>query len=224
MEPTKRPHVKICCIASVQEAWTAIRYGASAVGLVSDMPSGPGVIPESVIRDIARRIPPCVSSFLLTSEQDADSIISQQRRTGVNTLQLCDRLPSGLHKDLRDALPGVSLVQVIHVIGECSVKEAEIVAPFVDALLLDSGNPFLPVKELGGTGRTHDWSISRRIRGRVDVPIFLAGGLTPENVGEAIRAVRPFAVDVCSGVRTEGILDEKKLSHYFRAIYEASLS
>ena len=217
MNPVKRPRVKICCINSVEEAWMAINYGASAVGLVSDMPSGPGVISEELIAEIAATIPPGVSSFLLTSKQDAQSIITQQKSTRVNTIQICDRL-KGDYSELRDALPGISLVQVIHVTGEASIEEAVDVAPFIDALLLDSGNQILPVKELGGTGRVHDWSISRKIREIVRKPVFLAGGLNPENIRDAVEQVSPFGVDVCSGVRTDNVLDEDKLLRFFTVI------
>lgn len=196
----------------------AIRHGASALGLVSDMPSGPGVIPDELITEIAAMVPPAVASFLLTSRQDAAAIIEQQRRLGVNTIQLCDRLQSGSYQDLRAALPGIHLVQVIHVTGEDSWAEALAVAPHVDALLLDSGNQSLPIKELGGTGRVHDWRISQRIRQSVSVPVFLAGGLTPENVADAIRQVGPFGVDVCSGVRTDGKLDPVKLARFFARV------
>ena len=208
-------------MASVAEARLAIDRGASAVGLVSEMPSGPGVIAESLIAEIAATIPPSVGSFLLTSKADVREIIDQQRRLKVNTIQLCDRLEQGTHLDLRAALPGVSLVQVIHVNGPESVDEALSVSPFVDALLLDSGNQALAIKELGGTGRTHDWAVSRRIREAVEVPVFLAGGLKGENVAEAIHEVRPFAVDVCSGVRTDGKLDESRLVEFFGAVYAA---
>jgi phosphoribosylanthranilate isomerase len=218
MKPTTRPRVKICCIASVAEAWLAIEHGASAVGLVSEMPSGPGPIPESLIAEIAVTIPPGVSSFLLTCKQDVAAIIDQQRRLRVNTIQICDRLPEGAHRELRDALPGVSLVQVVHVTGPESVEEAIAVAPHVDAVLLDSGNQSLAIKELGGTGRTHDWSLSRRIREVVDVPLFLAGGLKPHNVAAAIEEVQPFGLDVCSGLRTDGTLDRHKLAAFFAAI------
>ena len=224
MRPTLRPRVKVCCIASVAEAWMAIENGASALGLVSAMPSGPGPIPEELIAEIARVVPPGVASFLLTCKQDVESIIDQQRRLGVNTIQICDRLVEGTHGDLRRASPGVSVVQVIHVTGPESVDEAKMIAPQVDAILLDSGNQSLQVKELGGTGRTHDWTLSRRIRETIDVPMFLAGGLTPGNVAEAIRIVEPFGVDVCSGLRTEGGLDEHKLTAFFTEIRQTSAS
>jgi phosphoribosylanthranilate isomerase len=218
MKATMRPRVKICCIRSVDEAWMAIRHGAAAVGLVSEMPSGPGIIPEALIAQVAAIVPPAVSAFLLTSKPDAASIIAQQRRCGVDTLQLCDCLPSGDYRNLREALPGINLVQVIHVTGPESIEEAVSVAPHVDGLLLDSGNRSLPVKVLGGSGQIHDWQISRAIREAVDLPVFLAGGLNPDNVAEAIRQVGPFGVDVCTGVRTDGSLDEAKLIQFFNQI------
>ena len=196
----------------------AIRHGASAVGLVSAMPSGPGVIAEETIAEIARTVPPGVGSFLLTSRQDAASIIEQQRRLRVSTLQLCDRLTTGSHRDLRAALPGIGIVQVVHVVGPESVAEAVGVAPEVDAILLDSGDPGRPVKELGGTGRRHDWRLSRRIREAVAVPVFLAGGLDPDNVADAVAEVGPFGLDVCSGLRTGGALDEGRVSRFFAKI------
>jgi phosphoribosylanthranilate isomerase len=218
MKPTRIPRVKICCIATVAEAWMAIEHGASAIGLVSAMPSGPGPIPDSLIAEIAATVPPGVSSFLLTCQQDAAAIVDQQRRLRVNTIQICDRLSDGNHRELREALPGVSLVQVVHVTGPESVDEAIAVAPHVDAVLLDSGNQSLAIKELGGTGRTHDWSLSRKIREAIDVPMFLAGGLKPHNVAAAIQEVEPYGVDVCSGLRTEGALDRHKLSAFFTQI------
>jgi phosphoribosylanthranilate isomerase len=216
MEAITRPRIKICCISSIQEARLAIRYGASALGLVSAMPSGPGVITEDEIARIAETIPPAVASFLLTSQQDVDNIIAQQQRCRVNTIQLVDSLPEEGYPRLREALPGIALVQVIHVRGPEALDEAQRIAPYVHALLLDSGNPTLTVKELGGTGRMHDWEVSRAIREAVNVPVFLAGGLKAENVREAIQRVGAFGLDLCSGVRTNGCLDESKLAQFFR--------
>ncbi|GER81810.1 N-(5'-phosphoribosyl)anthranilate isomerase [Thermogemmatispora aurantia] len=218
MEAVSRPRVKICCISSKEEAQLAIRYGADALGLVSQMPSGPGVIPEELIAEIAETIPPPIASFLLTSQQDVEAIIDQQRRCRTNTLQLVDRLPPGSHQRLRAALPGIALVQVIHVRGPESVEEAQEIAPFVDALLLDSGRPDLPVKILGGTGQVHDWKISRRIRETVPIPVFLAGGISAENARAAIEEVAPFGLDLCSSVRTEGRLDPRKLERFFAQV------
>jgi phosphoribosylanthranilate isomerase len=218
MQPTRRPRLKVCCIQDVEEAHLAVRLGAAALGLVSAMPSGPGVIAEEMIAAIAGIVPPPVASFLLTSRQDVAGIVEQQRRTRVSTLQICDRLEPGAHRELRRALPGIALVQVVHVTGPESVEEAMAVAGEADAILLDSGNQSLAVKELGGTGRRHDWRLSRRIRESVPVPIFLAGGLRAENVQEAIAEVAPFALDVCSGVRTAGRLDPQKLERFVAAI------
>jgi phosphoribosylanthranilate isomerase len=219
MEATRTPRIKICCIASVDEAWTAIRAGASALGLVSSMPSGPGVITEELITTIASEVPPPVATFLLTCLQDVDAIVEQHRRCRTTTIQLCDRIERGTYDELRDRLPGIGLVQVVHVTGEESIDEAVAVAKNVDAILLDSGNQSLAVKELGGTGRVHDWSISRRIREAIEVPLFLAGGLRADNVGEAIDAVAPFGLDLCSGVRTAGNLDRTKLEAFVAAAY-----
>ena len=212
------PRVKICCIADVAEARLAVRAGADALGLVSAMPSGPGVIAEETIAAVADSVPPPVATFLLTSRQDVAGIVAQQRRCRTNTVQLCDRLAPGSHAALREAMPGVRLVQVVHVTGPESVDEAVAVAPEVHAILLDSGNQALAVKELGGTGRTHDWRLSRAIRDAVPVPIFLAGGLRMDNVGDAIAAVEPFGLDLCSGLRTAGRLDEGKLHAFLDAV------
>jgi len=213
--------IKICCIATIDEAWMAIRAGASAIGLVSAMPSGPGVIAEERIAAITAELPPAIGSFLLTSKQSAGEIIAQQRRCGANTLQLVDRLTTGSYSEIRAALPGIAIVQVIHITGPEAIDEALRVAPHVQGLLLDSGNPGLPVKELGGTGRTHNWEISREIVQRAGRPVFLAGGLHPGNVAEAIRMVRPYGVDICSGVRTAGALDAAKLAAFVDAVQAA---
>jgi len=210
---------KICCISSIAEAQMAVAYGADALGLVSSMPSGPGVISEEQIIEIAATVPPGVSTFLLTSAQDVNEIIAQQRRCRTDTVQIVDRLTVGTHAELREALPGVGIVQVIHVQDASSIAEAVALAPQVDAILLDSGNQKLAVKELGGTGRTHDWSLSRRIREAIaPTPLYLAGGLRPENAADAIATVEPFGLDICSGVRTNDRLDEQKLARYMAVV------
>jgi phosphoribosylanthranilate isomerase len=219
-----KPRVKICCISSVAEAAIAVRHGAAAVGLVSAMPSGPGVIAEETIAAIAITVPPGVATFLLTSKREAASIIAQQRRCRTNTIQLCDSVEPGCYAKLREALPGIALVQVIHVTGPESVDEAVSIAPNVDAVLLDSGNQKLAVKELGGTGRKHDWRISRQIVASVRVPVYLAGGLNPDNVAAAIQQVIPFGLDICSGLRTNGQLDEAKVQRFFANITAATAS
>ncbi len=220
-----RPLVKICCIASADEARLAVAAGAQALGLVSAMPSGPGVIDETTIAAVAQAMADehgaAVQTFLLTSRQTAAGIIDQHRRCRTTTLQLVDTVQADDLRRLRDALPGVQLVQVVHVTGPASLDEAVAVAPLVDALLLDSGNPQAAVKELGGTGRTHDWAVSAQIRTAVAAlgrPLFLAGGLNPQNVAAAVAAVRPFGLDLCSSVRQAGRLDAARLAAFFAAL------
>jgi phosphoribosylanthranilate isomerase len=216
-------HLKICCIASLAEGQHAIAGGASALGLVSAMPSGPGVIEETTIAGIAAATPPGIETYLLTSRRDAEGIVRQHERCRTTTVQLVDELASpGEYERLRQALPHVTLVQVIHVLDDVSITDAVRLAPFVDRILLDSGNPRLAVKELGGTGRTHDWTLSARIREAIDRPLLLAGGLHADNVGTAIATVDPFGIDVCSGVRTDGALDPERLRRFVAAVTRAS--
>ena len=207
--------VKVCCISSIKEAKTAIEFGASAIGLVSEMPSGPGVIFEKLIAEIAGSVPKDILTFLLTSKQSVKEIIEQHKRCGTNTIQIVDNLLEGTYEELRNNLPGIKIVQVIHVNDESSIDEAIRVSTHVDYILLDSGNQKLEVKELGGTGRTHDWSISKKIVEAVNVPVFLAGGITPDNIKEAVDSVKPYGIDLCSGVRTNGMLDSSKLEKLF---------
>lgn len=213
------PRVKICCIGSAGEAALAIAHGAAALGLVSRMPSGPGVVDDALIASIIATVPPPIATFLLTSALDAQAIVTQQRQMRPTTLQLVDHLGADVHRALRDALPGITLVQVVHVEDEESVDYALRAAPTVDALLLDSGRLKAPIRELGGTGRTHDWALSRRIRDESGRPVFLAGGLHAGNVRDAIDAVHPFGLDLCTGVRTDGALDPAKLRAFMQAVH-----
>jgi phosphoribosylanthranilate isomerase len=213
-----RTRIKICCISSQEEAQLAIHAGADALGLVGPMPSGPGVIDDSLAAAVVRITPPPVATFMLTSETTVEGIVAHQQRVGANTIQLVDAVPAGTYAQIRAALPAVKLVQVIHVVGLESLTDAlHAVADGVDALLLDSGNPNLAVKELGGTGRVHNWAVSRQIVEQSRVPVFLAGGLKPENAREAIETVQPYGLDICSGVRTNGNLDAEKLKAFIRS-------
>jgi phosphoribosylanthranilate isomerase len=222
VEPTRRPRVKVCCIQDEAEAWMAIREGADALGLVSAMPSGPGVIEEITIAAVAAAVPPPVATFLLTCARDVESVVAQHGRARTTAVQLCDRLEHGSLCELRAALPGVRIVQAVHVTGPEAIEEAVAAARDAHAVLLDSGDRSGAVPRLGGTGRRHDWAVSRRIREAVDIPLFLAGGLTPDNVAEAIDEVGPFALDVCTGVRTAGRLDRLKLRSFVYAAGSAA--
>ena len=214
-----RTRIKICCISSVLEAKMAIGAGADAIGLVGKMPSGPGPIPDWLISEIVKTIHPPIATFLLTSEQSSEEIIYHVKRVDTNTVQIVDELTTGDYADIRTALPHLKIVQVIHVIDDKSIDEAIKFSEHVDALLLDSGNPRAAIKTLGGTGNVHNWEISRDIVSSVEIPVFLAGGLHADNVRQAIETVRPFGVDICSGVRTEGKLDPNKLEAFIRAVH-----
>lgn len=191
----------------------AIAAGASALGFVAEMPSGPGVIADDRIAEIAGSVPPPVSRFLLTSRTAPADVVAHIAACRVDTVQLVDAVPSETYAAIRRELPYVRIVQVLHVEGRGTVEEARAAAPLVDALLLDSGRPSAAVRELGGTGRVHDWAISREVVTAVaGTPVFLAGGLGPDNVGAAIRMVRPFGIDLCSGVRVGTRLDAAALA------------
>ncbi len=216
-----RTRIKICCISSVEEAKLAIAHGADALGLVGKMPSGPGPISDELIASIAQTIHPPIASFLLTSEQSSTAVIDHVKRTGVNTVQIVDELTEGSYVHIKNELPHVRIVQVIHVTGEESIEQALSVQDNIHAILLDSGNPKAAIKTLGGTGNVHNWNISRELVQAVSVPVFLAGGLNAGNVREAIESVKPFGVDICSGVRTNGMLDKTKLNDFIKAVHSS---
>ncbi|MDX8123930.1 N-(5'-phosphoribosyl)anthranilate isomerase [Janthinobacterium sp. HH104] len=213
-----RTRIKICCIASIDEAQLAIAAGADALGLVAAMPSGPGPIPDARIAQIAAWTPPPVATFLLTSETTAQAIAEHVRATQPSTVQIVGHIDPGEVEKLARLLPHVRRVQVIHVEGPEALDLIPAYAPHVHAFLLDSGRPGAAVPELGGTGRTHDWSVSARFVRASPRPVFLAGGLDDTNVMEALRQVRPYGIDLCSRVRTDGQLDVMKLALLMAAV------
>ena len=210
--------VKICCISSIEEASLAIAHGAAAIGLVGRMPSGPGIITDELIHSIAKTVPPPIDSFLLTSETTAEAIIEHHNKVNTTTIQMVDALTDRQYHKIRDAIPHVKLVQVIHVLDEKAVQEAIEISEWVDAILLDSGNPNLSTKVLGGTGKTHNWDLSKKIRENISIPTYLAGGINKDNIRMAIDHVQPYGIDLCSSVRTNGQLDERKLEELFKAL------
>ncbi|WP_080753519.1 phosphoribosylanthranilate isomerase [Janthinobacterium lividum] len=216
-----RTRIKICCIASIDEAQLAIAAGADALGLVAAMPSGPGPIPDARIAQIAAWTPPPVATFLLTSETTAQAIAEHVRATQPSTVQIVSHIDPGEVAQLARLLPHVRRVQVIHVEGPEALALIPAYAPHVHAFLLDSGRPGAAVPELGGTGRTHDWSVSARFVRASPRPVFLAGGLDDTNVADALRQVRPYGIDLCSRVRTDGKLDVMKLALLMAAVRDA---
>ena len=210
--------VKICCISSIEEASLAIAHGAAAIGLVGRMPSGPGIITDELIHSIAKTVPPPIDSFLLTSETTAEAIIEHHNKVNTTTIQMVDALTDRQYHKIREAIPHVKLVQVIHVLDEKAVQEAIEISEWVDAILLDSGNPNLSNKVLGGTGKIHNWDLSKKIRENISIPTYLAGGINKDNIRKAIDHVQPYGIDLCSSVRTNGQLDERKLEELFKAL------
>ncbi|MEO1714017.1 MAG: phosphoribosylanthranilate isomerase [Bacteroidota bacterium] len=210
--------IKICCIQDVAEAEMAIDAGADALGLVGKMPAGPGPISDQQIHEIVNRLPTHIASFLLTSETTAGGIAVHQAFTNANTVQIVDYPEISEYKLLREHLKGVTIVQVVHMNHPQALEKIEAVSPWVDALLLDSGVFRDDLRQLGGTGKTHDWEKSRQVVANSSVPVWLAGGLNPENVEKALDQVRPQGVDICSGVRSGGRLDQEKLTDFVAAI------
>jgi phosphoribosylanthranilate isomerase len=211
---------KICCISSVEEALLAVANGSYAIGLVGAMPSGPGVIDDALICEIANHelVKGSVETFLLTSNTNASDIIDHYHRCKTTSIQLVDAVTNETLTQIKNELPDVKLIQVIHVIDETSIEEALDKEQFVDYILLDSGNPNKAIKELGGTGRTHNWALSQAIVTHCTKPVFLAGGLNTDNVATAIQKVQPFGLDICSGVRTNGQLDKNILADFVNGI------
>jgi phosphoribosylanthranilate isomerase len=214
-----RTRIKICCIASIEEARLAIRCGADAIGLVAAI--GPRTIEDRTIAAITAAVPPPIATFMLTSDLTARSIADHVRATGPTTVQIVSHIGAAESQKLVGLLSTTRRVQVIHVEDERALDLIPDYAPNAHAFLLDSGRPSLETPEYGGTGRTHDWEVSAEFVRRSPLPVFLAGGLSPSNVGEAIRTVRPFAVDLCSGVRTDGRLDRERLTAFIDAVRRA---
>ncbi len=216
-----RTRIKICCIQSADEARLAFAAGADAIGLVSEMPSGPGPIPESRIRTVISAFPDGVS-VLLSSRTSSDAICEQVSHCLPASLQLVDHVSPEIREKVKAEFPDLVIIQVVHVKCEEAGGALAEAVPCADMLLLDSGNPgAVTGRQLGGTGRVHDWTLSARIIRDCPIPVWLAGGLTPENVGKAIGLARPFGVDVCSGLRPKDTLDPEVLGRFVSSVNAA---
>lgn len=210
----KRTRVKVCCISSFAEAELAVSHGADALGLVGQMPSGPGIIDDDLVRDIAARTPPGVETFLLTSRLSGDAIVDHVHYCGTTTVQIVQHIEVGEYRRIIKKIPSVKRVQVVHVEDQAALEFIDMYEPYVHAFLLDSGRPNATVAELGGTGRAHDWRVSAEFVKRSSKPVFLAGGLNPRNVRDAISAVAPYGVDLCTGIRLDDRLDPRLLGEF----------
>ncbi len=216
--------VKICCIMKSSEAQLALNQGADALGFVSHMPSGPGVLTDAAIRDLIRQLPGETDTWLLTAETQPEAILRQLDYTGATSVQLVDDAGSSTRSILHRERPDIKVVQVIHITPGKDPVPLSHWSNHADALLLDSGNPSGRQRELGGTGRTHDWDLSAKICENASIPVFLAGGLHAGNVVEALSRVKPAGIDVCSGVRTAGELDPTKLEEFMVIVRNAPSS
>jgi phosphoribosylanthranilate isomerase len=212
-----RTRIKVCCIASADEARLAIKAGADALGFICAGRAITRTIADSTVADITKMSPPGVSTFLVTNEQTADAIAAHVRRTHPTTVQILSPIDPAESARLAELEPHLRRVQVVHVESRAPLEMIPVYGPYVHTFLLDSGRPNAATPELGGTGRPHDWAVRAEFVEASQLPVFLAGGLSPSNVADAIRQIRPFGVDLCSGVRTEGRLDPRKLEAFFLA-------
>lgn len=190
----------------------ALENGADFIGLVGPMPSGPGILSLDEISQIVRAIPAEATTVLLTSSSDVSAIIADYNQVKTKAIQLVRELSVSELTAVRTALPDVMLLAVVHVENASAIERAKSYEDSADYILLDSGKPTAGI--LGGTGNTHDWSVSKRIVEEVKIPVLLAGGLNAENVKDALEGVNPHGVDLCSGVRTNGHLDPEKLRDF----------
>jgi phosphoribosylanthranilate isomerase len=215
----KRTKVKICCISSREEAELAIEHGAHALGLVGAMPGGgPGIIDDNLAREIAINVPSAIETFLLTSRELGSDIADHVEFCGTSTVQIVRHIDPVEYPTIIRRLPTIRRVQVIHIENESVIDLVRKYEPFVHAFLLDSGRPSSPELTLGGTGCVHDWKISAEIVRNTAKPVYLAGGLRPDNVEKAIKTVAPYGVDLCSGIRTNEKLDEEKMGEFMRRV------
>lgn len=215
--------IKICCISTEEEIELALAEGASVLGFVGESPPGRGRLSDQAIAELIPAVRGRVPAWLLTVHTDLPALVAQVERTRPDGLQICDRVPPELLAALRARFPSLELIQVVHVSGPAAIAHAAEVEPSVDALLLDSGTPQGQERKLGGTGETHDWSISRRIVQQSAVPVWLAGGLRPDNVARAISEVGPAGVDLCSGVRDSDYrLDSARLRSFIHSALKAA--
>ncbi len=209
--------VKICGVTSTAEAQIAERHGAHAIGvLVGRVHVAPDFVEPAVANRIARSLPPFIAAVLVTHLDQPEAIMRLADTVSFPVLQLHSDLSASIFRELRARLSPRKIIGKVSVEGEAAVERAREIEPFVDAIVLDTRD--LATDRVGGTGMVHDWSISARIASTSNVPIILAGGLTPENVAQAIRTVKPWGVDVNSGVEThDGRKDEGRIRRFIAA-------
>ena len=213
--------IKICGMQSTAEVEIAMAAGATCVGFVGEGLTPPGCLSDEAVLEIVGAIEDRKSIVLLTPHSTVAAVVAQQRRVGAGALQLCRPFGREALLALRQSLPGVQLIQVVHMGDLGGLERARAVAGIAEVGLLDAGSTDGDSQVFGGTGRVHDWHESAAIVAELDTPVWLAGGLSPSNVGEAIELVSPAGVDVCSGLRREGRLVESLAREFVMAVRAA---
>ncbi|MGE5328340.1 MAG: phosphoribosylanthranilate isomerase [Deltaproteobacteria bacterium] len=206
--------VKICGIKRIEDALKAIEFGADAIGLLIKTQSK-NSIDENTAREIVRTLPPFCSSVMVVITTDIKEIVELSRYIGVTAIQLHGENSPEDILNIKRELPFVKIIKTLHVTNIETINNCKKYFKIADAILLDSTN--FSGGAVGGTGLTHDWSISRKIVEESPIPVILAGGLNPENVAEAVKIVEPYGVDVQSGVNGEdGFKDYAKLERFIK--------
>lgn len=199
--------VKICGNTNLDDARAALSYGADILGFIVEVPESTANISREKVAEIIVALPKC-ETVLVTTETAPEKIKALALSTKVLTIQYHGNVSPEVIAEIKDELPNFAAWKVIHVKDESAIDEARRFEDVVDGILLDTAYK----EQVGGTGMTHDWNISRIIAGDYSKPVILAGGLTPENVTETVQKVRPDAVDVRSGVSNpDGTKDLEKV-------------
>lgn len=195
--------VKICGITNLEDALLSAKFGADALGFNFYEKSPRHISPESA-REIIDQLPDGVLKVGVFVNEGLDNIVEIAHKTKLNAIQLHGEESPEFTNELK-AKTGLDMIKAFRVLKEFDVENTK--KYDVDAILLDAYSP----NEYGGTGETFDWEVAKRIEAK----LYLAGGLSPENVADAIRAVRPYAVDACSCLeRSKGVKDRDKLERF----------
>lgn len=189
--------VKICGIRTFEEARECIAAGADALGFHVELEHSKCPIGAATTASIISHVPPFVASVIVTTVIEPKALIRIARATGANTLQLQGEVSADTVRAVKAVSPYLKVYAVVHVFGTDAIEAARKIEG-VDAIILDSADKTSGAR--GGTGKTHDWNISKKIVESLSIPVVLAGGLNPDNVAEAVRLVKPYAVDVETGV------------------------
>lgn len=196
--------VKICGNASLNDLKIALSAGADAVGFITGTNyKSEDAVTKSCAKKLVLSLPPFVASVAVTHLQNPQDLIDIIDETGCSTLQIQNDVSLEDMDIVKNGLPHTKIIKAVHVTGIEAIEKAEMFSKTADAIILDTKTE----TRIGGTGITHDWNISAEIVKRLNKPVILAGGLSPSNLAEAIEKVKPYAVDVHSGVKKNGARD-----------------